>query len=135
MYAWLLPNKQISEDCEVLDDVVFCTHDIVEAMNGGRCVLAGFTYICQEDARVILQNKCIEFFYESIDGVKPKEICGRELVNFFHGKPVAIDGLYSNKLTIVTGNDIPILNERCLTVQGFHVCWESVAKPYEFIDK
>ena len=96
MHAWLLPNKQISEDCAVLDDVVFCTHDIVEAMNGGRCVLAGFTYICQEDARVILQNKCIELFYESIDGVKPKEICGRELVNFFHGKPVAIDGLYSN---------------------------------------
>ena len=28
-----------------------------------------------------------------------------------------------------------MLNEKCLTIEGYNVCWEEVAKPYEFINK
>lgn len=62
-------------------------------------------------------------------------LCDRELVDFLHGNPIIIDGPDSDQLTIITGNDIPMLNEKCLTIDGFNVCWESVAKPYEFIDQ
>ena len=118
-----------------MEDVVFCAHDIIEAMNGGRCMLAGFTYICEEDVHAILKNKCINFFYESRTGIKQRQVCGRQLVNFFHGRPIEVDGLYSNKLTLVTGNDIPMLNEKCITIDGYNACWEDMAKPYEFIEK
>ena len=28
-----------------------------------------------------------------------------------------------------------MLNEKCLTIEGYNVCWEEVAKPYEFINQ
>ena len=46
-----------------------------------------------------------------------------------------VDGVNSDVLTIVTGNDIPMLDEKCLAIDGYKACWEEVAKPYEFINK
>ena len=38
---------------------------------------------------------------------------------------------------MVTGNDLPMLNAKCLLIDGHKVCWdnEPVAKPFDFIDK
>ena len=83
--AYELEENDLSPDCVVMGDVVFCAHDIIEAMNGGRCMLAGLTFICEEDVHPILQNKCINFHYQSWNGVKPGSVCERELVNFLHG--------------------------------------------------
>ena len=62
-------------------------------------------------------------------------MCGRDLVNFFHGEPLKVDGIYSDELIKITGNDIPMTSTNCISVNGFNVCWEDVVKPYDFINK
>lgn len=48
------------QKCAVFDDVVACQHDIREALQGGTCLLAGLTYICEDDISTILEEKCID---------------------------------------------------------------------------
>ena len=82
-------------------------------------------------------------------------MCGRDLVNFFLGHPIALEGHeddanidqalglqprtyvqhHSNDLVKVTGNDLPMRDAKCIQVNGFNVCWKDVAKPYEFLSK
>ena len=83
-------------------------------------------------------------------------MCGRDLVNFFHGHPIALEGHtddadvsqalglqprrptihhHGNELVKVTGNDLPMRDAKCIQVNGFNVCWKDVAKPYEFLSK
>ena len=98
-------------------------------------MLVGFTYLCVEDINMILTSKCVSFFHQSTEGHKLSKVCGRELVNFFHGNPITVDGMYSNKLVKITGNDLPMPNETCLAIDGYNMCWEDIAKPYEFLEK
>ena len=56
VYTYAIKPSDMGPDCAVFDDVVFCEHDMVEALNGGNCMLVGFTYICKEDFPVILKS-------------------------------------------------------------------------------
>ena len=98
-------------------------------------MLVGFTYLCTEDIDMILTSKCLSFFYQSTEGHKLSKVCGRELVNFLHGDPISVDGMYSNELVKITGNDLPMQNETCLAINGYNMCWDDIAKPYEFLEK
>ena len=96
--------------------------------------MAGLTWVCRDQIPDLLQTKCLPFAYESeIAGLVEARVCGRKLVNFLNGKPFKINR--SEAVSIKTANDVETFNSNCLTVDGFNVCWESVVKPYDFMDQ
>jgi len=114
--------------------VVSCQHDIREALQGGACLLAGLTYICEDDIASILEDNCIDIEYQGVDRIRDKRVCGRQLIDFLTGYPLETEtGI--NSLIVVTGNDLQMLTPQCLLVDGHKLCWENepVAKPFDFI--
>ena len=63
-----------------------CQHDIREALEGGSCLLAGLTYVCEDDITAILADKCIDIIYEDKTAaeapVRDRKVCNRELIDF-----------------------------------------------------
>lgn len=57
-------NELARQHCGVFDDIVACQHDIREALQGGKCLLAGLTYICENDIAQILEQKCTTINYK-----------------------------------------------------------------------
>lgn len=98
-------------------------------------MLAGLTYVCEDDISHILEQKCIDIDYEGLnEEILTRNVCGRELIDFLNGYPIEVQD--SKTITVVTGNDLPMLNAQCLLIDGYKLCWddEPVAKPFEFID-
>lgn len=130
--------------CSIFDDVVACQHDIREALQGGSCLLAGQTYVCEDDIPLILEHKCIDIKYEGLSledevTVYDKHVCGRELIDFLNGYPLDVSLPHSAErqlLRVVTGNDLTMLTAKCLLLEGYQLCWENqpVARPFDFID-
>ena len=54
-----------------------------------------------------------------------------------NSEKVGEDDFHQLNFTVVTGNDLPMLNAKCLLIDEHKVCWddEPVAKPFDFIDK
>ena len=97
--------------------------------------MAGLTYICENDISSILQEKCIDIEYLGVDGVQDKKVCGRDLIDFLNGYPLAAENADS-ALIVTTGNDLKMLSPQCLLIDDYKVCWDSepVARPFDFID-
>ena len=51
------------QHCSIFDDIIVCQHDIREALQGGSCLMAGLTYVCEDDISHILREKCIDIEY------------------------------------------------------------------------
>lgn len=75
--------------CSVFDDVIICQHDLRATFQGGQCLLAGQSYVCEDDIPRILDEKCIEINYEGLldKHLLQASICDRELINFLNGEP------------------------------------------------
>ena len=50
--------------CSVFDDIVICQHDLREMFQGGHCIVAGNTYVCEDEIPHLLDEKCLDFSYE-----------------------------------------------------------------------
>ena len=61
------------QHCGVFDDIIACQHDFREAFQGGTCLLAGLTYVCEDDIGHILEQKCIDINYNGLDGNSVQE--------------------------------------------------------------
>jgi len=111
---------------------------------GGHCIVAGITYVCEDEIPRLLSEKCLSFEYEgSVHGESlEKQVCGRELIDFLNGYSLEVpaSGIPGSSATqtlhVLTGNDLPMLNSKCLLVDDHKVCWEKepLAKPFDFID-
>ncbi len=86
-------------------------------------MLAGQTYICDDDIPGILQSKCIDVKYQGItdDEILNQNICGRDLIDFLNGKGIrvpssksplgdALEPSKSQMLEVLTGNDLEMIN-------------------------
>ena len=99
---------------------------------------AGLSYICEDDIPAILSEKCISIQYNrpqiSSDPSETK-VCGRQLIDFLYGYPLELEADIP-PLTVITGNDLPMLTPQCLLVDAHKVCWETepVARPFDFVD-
>jgi len=115
---------------------VICQHDLREMFNGGECLLAGNTYVCEDQIPSILSEKCIDI---DIDHDESSQVffrlCGKKLIKFLNGTAVEVPST-GQILRVVTGNDLPMLDSHCIVADGYKVCWEdgSVAKPFDFIN-